>query len=531
MKSNAHKNLVVNIKKAQIDGIKYNHTVFMYSAEKTSFVGSFKFILPRLHEILFNEIIIIFYRIKKNKKRLLGIIKIKLKQFILNDFNKNQTFDISNPSYLHKSDFYDRNFISIGSAVINFKVQKNVEDKVIPTVEQKDSILNMFFEEEKIQMYKIAYEIFSATQKGTFFCRVYWILGLISADYYYTYCYGECKNEMCLNGQNNCDLQFCKSTYGMLKREEIDEVLQILQYAAASFADSIITWKLEKTRNLTNVIKDSRKRAILERLDVADTELVRDFPGNHNSLAFIAFFTQDKLVLSFKGTTSVTEALHDLNCDYAEFQDGYVHRGIKILCDRWIASFWEGLRDEMNLRNVKKLLLTGQSLGGAASILIYLRMKEIGIESVFDIDVVCFGSPPVLSASIARRPFPKIKNYFYGTDFISRLNYGSILDLKYICISISSLYDYFVDKALIVQKIAEIKQYLSETAIHTKLYHPGTLIHIRDFGESGKPDVLYKKVDCVFFEEIICSRQAPFDHFIHRTMNALRSSLKKYDSA
>lgn len=522
---NIKKTLSIRIKHIKLRGKSHDLTVRIYNDEKAPFKSRFKLPLAGLHEILFGEVAIGLYKMRGRKNaKLRGVIKLKLKQFLEDGFPRKLKAEVARPSYLNKADFYDPDFASIGSAVLEFEVCEDQADPASESPPQENkSILNLFFVEERAQMYKIVYDLIRATQRGTLLCRIHWIFGLISAEYYYNYIYGECKDTRC----TTCKMQFCKNSYGELPEAELEEALVFLQYAAASFANSIMTWRLERRRNITS-ISDNRRKAIFERLDIAEEDLVMDVMGDYASLSFLAFFEAGgRMVLSFKGTTSGAEAIHDLNCDYTLFQDGYVHRGIKRLAERFLENHWDGLRAEMAQRGSGRLLLTGHSLGAAASVMVYLMMRGMGLESTFDIQVVGFGAPPIVSRSIAEKSFPRIRIYNYGTDIITRLNYGAVLDLKYMCISISSLYNYFTDKNLIVEKIAEIKEHLTRTELYTKLYQIGELYHIRDFGKGDGEDFLYKKVDYSFFEDIICARKAPFDHLLHKTMSAFQYSLKK----
>lgn len=527
MKVNCGRVLVAQVQELDMGNIKCGYSTYTYKGDRAPFVGGFRFVLPRLHDILFGEIILSFYSVDRNKRYLKGVVKMKIQQFLTNGFKRKQRVAIAAPEYLHKSDFYDKNFRPIGTAKMLFRIENNTEGLPQPSADTPNRLLNLVFVEEKAQMLKIAYEMFLATQKGTFSCRISWLMGLPSINYYYTHVYGRCVDESgCLSSSTPCGSKLCINSYGPLSKEELEEAFRLLQYASASFANGVITWRLDKLRTCED-IKDPRRRAILERIDVPEADLLGDVHGDDRILSHIWFARQDEMVVSFKGTTSLSEAMFDLNCDYTEFQDGYVHRGFKVLCDRWIEECWLPIYKESEARGIRKLLLTGQSLGGAASIIVFLRLREMLLPGEMAIRVVCFGPPPVVSKSIAEKSFPEITIYCYGSDFVTRLCFGSILDLKFICISISSLYDFFVDRQQVMERIGEINEYLRANNMYPKLYHPGRLVHIRDFRESGKSQILYREVYHTFFEEFICTRTAPFDHLIHRTMQAFKSSLKE----
>ena len=516
MEYNAGKYIEITVKEVELNEKRCDYTVYSYGDTKIPFSETFVFLLPRLHDVLFNELILLFYSVKQHKKQLRGVAKLKLKHIASSSASQNDdgVFLICPPSYLHKSDFYDEDFAPAGRAIISCRIISDRMDIPQSPAEHPGGLLNLLFVEEHAEMLKVAYEIFLATQRGSFACKLNWILGLISADYYYTYIYGECKKEECASEGERCPLPFCRSTYFPIEKEVAQENLRILQYAVASFAGALVTWGLPKRREMKGE-KDPRKRAILEHLDVPAEDLLKDVHSDGHIPSHIVFISDDTLVVSFKGTTSIVEAMHDLNCDYTEFGEGYVHRGFKVLSERWINGCWKSLVQDAQQRGIKKILLTGQSLGAAVSIMIFLILHAQGLDDAFAISVVGFGPPPIVSRSIAQQDFPQIKIFAYGSDLVTRLSFGSVLDLKYVCISVSSLYNFLVRKSVVVEKIAEIKACLTNEDLYPKLYHPGRLFHIREFSTDGKPVALYKEVNYTFFGEIICSKRAPFDHLIH----------------
>ncbi|KAI5173462.1 hypothetical protein PAEPH01_1998, partial [Pancytospora epiphaga] len=525
MKYNTHKMLHVAVSIMDLQE-ECGSMAYAYAYKEEKFTDSFCFVLPELHDMLFESLVIVF---RNKNRKMIGISKLPLKQFLEAVEKPYENFvPVLSHRYYGRAEFHEETVSTVGRIRCKFTISKRADennDTALGDTGPND-IFGFLFAKDKAEMYRVAYELFKSTQKGTFLCKIRWIIGIISAEYYYNNAYGKCQIEDC--DGTSCEKPFCKASYGALPQAELESAAEMFQYAAASFGNSLVTWRLEKRRKLTGVL-DGRKRAILERLDIEESDLIVDDRGSECSLSYIAFFSKNRLVLSFKGTTNGSEAMHDLNCRYVEFQNGYAHRGIKSLAERFLSNCWESLYASMVSRGVNKLVLTGQSLGAAASLLVYLVMQERCLDRGLSVEVTCFAAPPVVSASIADRSFPNIRVYNYGHDIITRLCFGSVLDLKYLCISISSLYDYFTDKKLIVQKIDEIKGYLRRNEINTKLYIPGTLVHILDCGTGNNPAFGYKQVNYRFFEDIVCTRRAPFDHIIHRTHGAFKYSMESND--
>ncbi|KAI4293037.1 hypothetical protein PAPHI01_2311 [Pancytospora philotis] len=499
---------------------------YSYNGAAFPFEHSFDLLLPDLHDMLFNELFVI---LRNEKQKCVGVAKVPLRMFLETEdgARTTETFELRPAEYLDRADCYEREPPKVGELTGSFGIfgKSNPATGIVPYKKPKKDLFAFLFAQKTAHMYRIVYNLLQTTQRGTFTCHMRWIFGHVSAEHYYNYIYGECRIPDCDGA--SCGQPFCRASYGKLAAADLESAVEMLQYAAAAFANSLFTWGLEKRRDTVN-IRDNRKKAILDRLDIEEADLFEDFRGDDSSISYIAFFSKGRLVVSFKGTTSGIETIHDLSCDYAHFQDGYAHRGIRDLGTAFMDQHWGVLRSEMDRRGVKQLVLAGHSLGAAVAVLVYLIMLEREPEWTACASVTAFSCPPVVSASIASKEFPGIKIYNYGHDLVPRLCFGSVLELKYLCISISSLNIFFMDKMVLYKNIEEIMQHLKSTDRYTKLYTPGMLMHIKNFGEDGKSEYMYKAVDYTFFESIICSRKAPFDHLIHKLLSAYKESLKEY---
>ena len=512
------KTFEISIVGVTIPGEDFNHTEYTFGSTCAPFDDQFSISIASVHESLFGVVTIIFYRRFGERKTAVGFIKLRIKWLQNKILDRNITVQVLPIDILKKADSFEEEINAVGESLLSISAKPLPTTLVaIKPAPISQNILGFFILENKMRIYRIVYDLFSETQRGTMLCRIHWLFGLISAEHYFSTIYNSCIEKECQ--PNECNEPFCRSSYKEIPLNLAEEAMVLLQYAASSFANSIMVWRLKKLRNMPE-IRDSRRRAILERIDAKPEDLYRDQHGTDEGLGFVVFFINNQMVVSFKGTSSTSEAIHDLDCEYVEFLHGYAHSGILRLADHFIRNSWIDLRTEMARRGVNRLLLTGYSLGAAASTLVYLRFCETGIDQAIDINVVGFCSPPVVSASIAAQDYPKIRIFNYGADLITRLNFGSVLDLKYICISISSLYDYFTNKARILEKVKKIKEYLSNKEIYTKLYHVGTLFHIKNFDYEDGVEYLIKNVSYGFFEDLMCVKRAPFDHVIHNIYNA-----------
>ncbi|KAI5147943.1 hypothetical protein ENBRE01_0003 [Enteropsectra breve] len=510
------KKIHVSVKKISIENSGVYRTEYSFKDERAVFKKRFDIMVCSLHEQLFGEIVLAVHKkpTSRSSSYCIGFAKIQTKCFTL----EKQTVVIETPllaaKYMSKADFYVPKPDVVGSIKLKLRMQESSAEVARPEPTQAlKKFLTFFLSENKLNMYNSILALLKETQKGSFMCRMYWIFGMLSLEYYHSHLYYKATNQE--------ESKYRQEGYGYLSKESVVKTQKYLQYSAASFADSIVVSQIKPLRSVKSP-KGKRIGSILGRIGIEENEWLLDKPGDHSSLSYIAFFDGDnRLVVSIKGTTSGSEAIHDLNCEYAPFQNGFAHKGIKELAQIFVDNEWGELHRRASERRAQSVLFTGYSLGAAACILIYLTLIQHKIYDCYKLEVFAFGCPPIVSRNIAEMPFPAIKVFNFGCDIVTRLNFGSVLDLKYICISISSLYDYIMDRRAVLHKIEEIKNHLKNTNMYTKLYTPGELYHIKSFGDSKCLEFKVKRVDVLFFEELICSIQAPFDHILGRTADAL----------
>jgi hypothetical protein len=153
------------------------------------------------------------------------------------------------------------------------------------------------------------------------------------------------------------------------------------------------------------------------------------------------------VVLSFRGTFSLSEAITDVNCLPEEFslggEEGFAHVAMLNGAKMGLSVLEETLLAIVACYPEHRLWIVGHSLGAGVASLFGIILKDKHPE--LPIECWCFGCPGVLSLNLARKvptyfahdtrdkafspPLSFMHAFAAGDDNIPRLSHGSILDL------------------------------------------------------------------------------------------------------
>lgn len=302
-------------------------------------------------------------------------------------------------------------------------------------------------------------------------------------------------------------------SYALIHHKFYEYYLNKYYYAIAPYGKYYLTILSVKERCKPDFRVVEPNRSIISYLNIDKSDFIyAKLNLKETKTPHIAFYdiVEEELVISFRGTFNHVDALNDLDCEYTPFFDGYAHAGFVKLADSFIDLHLSDLSVLLAKRNYKKILFTGQSLGGALCVLvqIILEKKQYNFKS----RAIAFSAPPTVSENLCEQS--NIINIVYGYDIISRLCFGSLLDLKFVSTSLSKL------KVSDKENISKIFSYLHENDIHPKLYIPGTLYHIRKFSMGKETIVMGKEADKNDFTKIVVHHKC----FLHHTFPAVINS-------
>ena len=156
---------------------------------------------------------------------------------------------------------------------------------------------------------------------------------------------------------------------------------------------------------------------------------------------------ENAIVVSFRGTLSLSEAITDVNCAPEPVvvcgEEGFVHVAMMKGAEMAMLELEELLLAVAEFYPEYRMRTVGHSLGAGVAVLLAVRMKEKHPE--LPIESWVFGCPGILSLNLARKietcfadyerdlkfdpPIQFIQAFTVGDDNVPRLSHGSILDL------------------------------------------------------------------------------------------------------
>ncbi|KAG0207710.1 hypothetical protein BGX28_001107 [Mortierella sp. GBA30] len=144
----------------------------------------------------------------------------------------------------------------------------------------------------------------------------------------------------------------------------------------------------------------------------------------------------NSIVLAIRGTMSAFDTLTDLVCEYQQWKGGLVHGGMKTSADWFMVHLVPQLVAYISKHKVSALNIVGHSLGGGTASLLTMMLldHQHEFQSMMngDFRIRCHAFAPACSVSkdLADKYRDHIRCYVYEDDIVSRLSYGSMMDVK-----------------------------------------------------------------------------------------------------
>lgn len=520
----------ISVLNVYCQGIAFKKAEYQYKSKRCIFKDSFEVVVSSLHDLLFGKVKIIF---STNDSRwvpnseLAGVI-IDLKRFFGSSIDYGE-YKLIAARDLYIADYFGRKTSLLGKICLGFEIRpldENFEEKI--TVNIAGRIIQTIFSREVTDILININDILSVLLDGTPLCNLKNLVGIFLIDPLYNSRASSCsRTHAHLQG---CSKQGCLRGYGMVTRECAYRAKRIVQYSGASFLDSVITNLMMRRQRDVKGVSDYKMKAILDRADVEEKNVLRYHEGDDEMVGFVLFLEESRIVISFRGTLTKNDIIHDLNTCYAPFLHGYAHLGIKKLAESFLQREWDNVEDQMKSRGIRKLLIAGYSLGGAVGAILHLTLRDRYGEA-YNIDTVAFSSPPTVSRNIADGEVGNITTYNYGNDIVPKISLGALLDFKYMCISLMTDLNVFEDSVLLAEKRDRIKEYLERNDIHPKLYHPGSVMHVKEKKKNDHIIYGFKAVSSEFFADFSNPKSFPHDHMLDRFLDAFDYVLQHGNTA
>ncbi|KAF7730870.1 hypothetical protein EC973_001388 [Apophysomyces ossiformis] len=149
----------------------------------------------------------------------------------------------------------------------------------------------------------------------------------------------------------------------------------------------------------------------------------------------------NSIVLGIRGTMSTFDAMTDLVCEYEPWRGGLVHQGMKSSAMWFFRHVAPQLMAYCKEHSASALYIVGHSLGAATAailtILLIDYLDEFRNETSKDFVLKCFGYAPAccLSLELSEKYKEYIQSFVFADDIVSKLSYGSMMDLKELIIA------------------------------------------------------------------------------------------------
>ncbi|ORE02652.1 alpha/beta-hydrolase, partial [Rhizopus microsporus var. microsporus] len=225
---------------------------------------------------------------------------------------------------------------------------------------------------------------------------------------------------------------------------EIETAARFWKFSIASYGWKGLNFMGKGNGILSDAIREhSDARSIVEYLIIPKEDLLAYEFRSSEAFRPSYFIARDRftnsIVLSIRGTMSIMDTLTDLVCEYEPWKGGYVHSGMKQSAVWFYQYVLPLLRTFIHENNATGLVIVGHSLGAAtAAILTDMLMECLDtFPDGKDFNIKCFGYAPAcgLSLDLAEKHKDVVQSFVFAEDIVSKLSYGSMMDVKELVIA------------------------------------------------------------------------------------------------
>ncbi|KAI9286188.1 hypothetical protein BC943DRAFT_321438 [Umbelopsis sp. AD052] len=323
---------------------------------------------------------------------------------------------------------------------------------------------------------------------------------------------------------------------------EIEPAAHFWKFSIAAYGWKGLTFIGKSNGILTNATrKHSDALSVIEYLSLPKEDLLAYEFRTGEVFRPSYFIARDRatnsIVLSIRGTMSAFDTLTDLVCEYEQWKGGLVHRGMKSSALWFFRNVAPQLIAYTNQHATSALYIVGHSLGSSTAAILTIMLldyidefrKSADQHDKQDFEIKCFGFAPAcgLSLDLSERYKDHIQSYVFGDDVVSKMSYGSMMDVKELVIASSeaahglSYSKVFLSSQLegpkwktIFDAVADCRTKCLESLANPRLYVAGTVYQFwLDPTPSNPTRMVIERTDAKqVSQEVVVKRSIFLDH-------------------
>ncbi|KAI9483982.1 MAG: hypothetical protein EXX96DRAFT_560377 [Benjaminiella poitrasii] len=227
---------------------------------------------------------------------------------------------------------------------------------------------------------------------------------------------------------------------------EIEKASYFWRYAMACYGWKGLNFIGKGNGILSDAVRaQSDALSICEHLDIQKKDLLAYELRTSAAFRPSYFIARDRklnaIVLSIRGTMSTFDTMTDLVCEYEPWKGGLVHKGMKSSANWFFRHVAPKLIAYVNNHSTRTLYIVGHSLGASTAAILTIMLQDYVSEfqkgKDGDFSIYCIGYAPAcgLSLDLANKYKDQIQSIVFADDFVSKLSYGSMMDVKELVIA------------------------------------------------------------------------------------------------
>ncbi|KAL7319241.1 hypothetical protein PS15m_002403 [Mucor circinelloides] len=280
---------------------------------------------------------------------------------------------------------------------------------------------------------------------------------------------------------------------------EIEMASYMWRYAMASYGWKGLNFIGKGNGIFSDAVRSqSDALSIIEHLEIPKEDLLAYEFRTNAAFRPSYFIARDRklnaIVLSIRGTMSTFDTMTDLVCEYEPWKGGLVHKGMKSSATWFFRHVAPKLIAYVNKHSTTSLYIVGHSLGASTSAILTIMLQDYisefrqGKDGDFSIYSVGYAPACGLSLNLANKYKDQIQSIVFADDFVSKLSYGSMMDVKELIIAGAEAAKNIGFGQLIwageldnkawkaaFERVAECRKKCLETMSNPRLYVAGTV--------------------------------------------------------